>query len=623
MEIITTDIATLQTEIIEFVKELKKEKLADQLQTQLTIVGDSLSTAPNPWSDVDVYKVFNPAMFFEIGRNIFRERIGWIAFFDLIRNVLILLPIILTWFALSEASAAYHTMAGANEALWSQPFLLQWQNGFAGNLPAIPVIGIPTFSNIAIWDSIIISVIFLSTLIVHTSENWWLNGKERELLRLTDRLDIILFRLSFIFKAQQQPMLQSSEQRSIALLTSIKEFMDEFKQQGFDYQNLIVAEQERLTRQADLHQQELVTIRSFSEEFRHSIESLAMLTPTLAAPLANLEKAVFSLSNETGQIQFTNSRLLDAIQAFEGYFGSFEGIVNSLSQDLGSAAKAVSDTSNVYGGKLGEIIRVVDHLANTTDMVTAGQVKLQEALVAEKMAAESWVSEIRRSSEGIQGSTSKIAIYTDQLGSFGSTLETLSQQNSDLARQIKALQLSTDSLVSPLNNVDRVTSGLVTRLEPTDQNIKLLSQSMEGFTQKVNNIGQAMAIIADITRSLGIYADQIKGFGDELKLTNQQGAGLGEQYHGLSLELSELRKQIAVDQIQNRETTASYSSAVNQIDTFAKNLDIYLASQQKSAETSIQLSKEFVRLREVMEKVSSETNQGQKPGGFLGFLGRK
>ena len=82
------------------------------------------------------------------------------AILEVIRNVLVFAPIAVTWFGLSIAASAYAQLLGERPELVSRPFLLLWQEGFAGRLAL-------NFSTLAITDASLIGVLIVLSLALH------------------------------------------------------------------------------------------------------------------------------------------------------------------------------------------------------------------------------------------------------------------------------------------------------------------------------------------------------------------------------------------------------------------------------------------------------------------------
>ena len=82
------------------------------------------------------------------------------AILEVIRNVLVFAPIAVTWFGLSIAASSYAQLLGERPELVSRPFLLLWQEGFAGRLAL-------NFSTLAITDASLIGVLIVLSLALH------------------------------------------------------------------------------------------------------------------------------------------------------------------------------------------------------------------------------------------------------------------------------------------------------------------------------------------------------------------------------------------------------------------------------------------------------------------------
>src|ERR671917_640552 len=117
------------------------------------------------WAEVDLRRVFNTE---RLAYSLALEREGGyahstIAGADRLRNILVLVPILLTWFALAEASRAYEKFLTLNPDEVRQPFLLLWERGFGGQASPFA----PSFSMVALIDAVLIAIIIGLTLYSH------------------------------------------------------------------------------------------------------------------------------------------------------------------------------------------------------------------------------------------------------------------------------------------------------------------------------------------------------------------------------------------------------------------------------------------------------------------------
>ena len=71
-----------------------------------------------------------------------------------------LVPILLTWFALAEASRAYNRFLALNPDEVRQPFLLLWEQGFGGRLAF-------NFGTLALIDASLIGILIALSFALH------------------------------------------------------------------------------------------------------------------------------------------------------------------------------------------------------------------------------------------------------------------------------------------------------------------------------------------------------------------------------------------------------------------------------------------------------------------------
>ncbi|MEZ4626233.1 MAG: hypothetical protein R2843_15895 [Thermomicrobiales bacterium] len=76
---------------------------------------------------------------------------------------MILVPIMLTWFALAQAVSDYSNYVERYPEQIGQPFLLLWQQGFGGEASWHS----PSFSSVAILDAMVILLIVVITFFAH------------------------------------------------------------------------------------------------------------------------------------------------------------------------------------------------------------------------------------------------------------------------------------------------------------------------------------------------------------------------------------------------------------------------------------------------------------------------
>ena len=81
--------------------------------------------------------------------------------FDVVRNVLIFMPIAVTWYGLATASSAYAQLLTKQPEISNLPFLLLWEEAFRGIAPVL------SFSTLATIDASLIGLLIVLSLVIH------------------------------------------------------------------------------------------------------------------------------------------------------------------------------------------------------------------------------------------------------------------------------------------------------------------------------------------------------------------------------------------------------------------------------------------------------------------------
>jgi len=396
----------LREQIDIFIEKLYQNKIDDLFVIErLQQAAINLDAPSAEWFSVDIYKIFNSSLLLEQLRIAYRNKVGItsiVKILEIIRNVFVLAPILLTWLALSQASAEYQNVIATNSELITQPFLLQWERRFDGQLS--PLL---TFSNVAIIDVGLLIIIIAATFIVHWYQNYHLEKQDRRAIQLTSEYDNLLWQLNSAYSLQSK-----TAQVNLNLTKQMKEVVVELRQRGDDFQNLITAEQDRLAQLAKINQQQMAEMQTIIVGFQAGATHLANFSQNIQISLANLENATKHLAVGTEQVFRIQKDLNNNFYALEGRIGSFELVTQEISKDL---ANNFADLNYAAHVELTQINRDTDALSKQTitlgtsiEELLKSQLALQDS-IKDNEKSNSWVGQ--RLSDAIHDLSTTLATY--------------------------------------------------------------------------------------------------------------------------------------------------------------------------------------------------------------------
>jgi archaellum component FlaC len=267
-------------------------------------------------------------MLIDRARIAYSSRRTLIGFLEVFRNILVLFPIVLTWYALSEATKAYSTVGSTDLNI---PFLYQWEQGFNGQIPSFLGFSL-TFSHVAILDALIIGLIILFTAIVY----WGSYKAEHNAIQLGADLDGILWQINKAINDDRLRVKGDAEQRSQQILESINNFIHEYQKQGQSLNQILDSEIGRLDTITQNYKEETSNLKMLSMELRESTNQLEILKIEIEGMSAN-------------QDQIEESYL-----SIEGQLGTFDAIVTELGRNLEKIASHLEKNANKYSDRLDE-----------------------------------------------------------------------------------------------------------------------------------------------------------------------------------------------------------------------------------------------------------------------------
>lgn len=387
-------------------------KLADKVQNydpdgaiRLRLLGDVVMGGPNIdtdiWITIDVYKFVDPDSIVQHFRSQF-TRAKYIDILELIRNTLVLFPIIVTWYAISRAVPAYHDLLAGNPNQVQFPFLYFWQQGFGPGFPQILTLG-----SVALIDAIILIGIFALTFLTYLLVQLGTNKSELEAQSLRSELTHALAGASVCLQGiRQQPFTASDNLEVVArqidamtrqTASQFQKMTDQVLNQFTSMTNLTT---KRLGEMAD---QAYVQFHKIAQQMSTQIQEGQRYLGTMTNFATNLEVLSSGIHAATQTIEATNSKLQTSVNELVGPARELSLQQKTLSDMakeslsiLQSTATALADLGSKQDRWSGELRDVLDNLnvavekgvqlATSVGSLNAQQVAFLETLKKEHIA---------------------------------------------------------------------------------------------------------------------------------------------------------------------------------------------------------------------------------------------
>ena len=241
------------------------------------------------WAEVDLRRAFNTERL--AYAYALRREGGYahstVAGADRLRNVFVLMPILLTWFALAEASRAYNRFLALNPDEVRQPFLLLWERGFGGQANPIA----PSFSTVALIDAVLIAFIIALTLYSHGRREAREEKIDQSAERFQADLDNVLAEAAVVLAVDRGS-------RPALLARGVERLVDRFEQNSQELLTRLRVEHDRLEQLATRREREFADFGVFASGMRAGAEETHRLLVELRQVSTGLQASLEDLTSE-------------------------------------------------------------------------------------------------------------------------------------------------------------------------------------------------------------------------------------------------------------------------------------------------------------------------------------
>ncbi|HEX5498277.1 MAG TPA: hypothetical protein VFX03_03585, partial [Thermomicrobiales bacterium] len=359
------------------------------------------------WSDVDMRRAFNTERLAHAWavRHEGGYASGAIALADRVRNVLVLVPILLTWFALADASRAYASYIAKNPDDVRKPFLLLWETGFGGEIGPLA----PTFSRVALFDAVLIGLIIVLTFYAHGRREARDDKIDEAAGGLQTDLDNVLAEASIVLAGDRGS-------RPALLARSVERLAERFDRSSQELLTRLRLEHDRLEQIASRREREFSDFGVFASGMRAGAEETHRLLVELRQVSTGLQAALEDLTSEVSVSTDQGRTLLAAIQGLERLTTSGIQSDQAVTRQISAAATTLAEAADkAVGGAdaAAQAARLATEttrsIVDMTQSLAGSQARIEAAVTAETASNTRLADALRGSANGVATSTRALA----------------------------------------------------------------------------------------------------------------------------------------------------------------------------------------------------------------------
>ncbi len=473
------------------------------------------------WSDVDLRRAFNTDRLSHVYA--VRREGGYapqrLEIADRVRNVLVLVPILLTWAALAEAARAYDRFIAANPDQSDVPFLLAWQRGFGGEASFLA----PSFSTVALIDAVVIIVMILLTFYTH-------GRREAQEDLIADSASTFQAEFDNVLAEATVILAGDRVNRPALLADSVERLADRFDRGSQELLTQLQVEHDRLERLAGRREREFADFAKFATGMRAGAEEMHRLLVDLRQISSGLETTIEDLASEVGATSTQNRSLLTAVSNLERMTSTAVQSDQAVSRQIAQAASVLAETGDkaISGAEqaaqagriasdavrgLGQIAQKLAESQERIDQLVAGDMgatnRLSDALLANSTGADNSTRALNDVGMALSRIHKEFERIGTQTGQHAAALSTVLAQQTEIARDVS-------QVAKELGSVGLNTSQ---RQREVNQDLQHLIQRLDNVTNTLNRVAQqapgvealqqafANAIRSEMGRSVGEGVD--------------------------------------------------------------------------------------------------------------------
>lgn len=343
---------------------------------------------------------------------------GWVTIIEVIRNALILVPVLVTWYGIHLAVNAYSALLAERPELSQQTFLFLWQRGFNGRTDL-------TLGRLAQFDAFLIIAVIVLTVahafLVHRYEARGMQQQEDERDDLRQLLGSATLAL-----ASRRPLTMSAAVGRLEDMTRL--WLTDMRQER-ERMGLLV---QRQTQQAE-------ALAAFARHLPEMVTRISDAATTLQSSAARLEASFSGMTDATNKagagLESLNRSTTALFAKIEQVLDSQRVLSEGVSNAIGRAATAgaqLNETLVSLGRDVVMLNTAGDQIRLAAQSVFDGQGNLLQALGNERDAQANLVGVVASAATNLE--TALAALHD-----AGRSLRSLAVDAGDLTRDLPTL----------------------------------------------------------------------------------------------------------------------------------------------------------------------------------------
>lgn len=266
------------------------------------------------------------------------RRYLWLTHFwlTLVRNVLALLPLLLTWLSLYVATSAYQTEIHLHPNLVYQPFLILWENGFGQGTWL-------TFSLVAFVDALLFALIIGATYGIHELER----RVQEEARGIVTQIDRATMQLVAVLGRSRANFAGNPQDWASAVERVIKDAMAETKKLALEGQKVVEAANTAVTAAATATQAACESAQQSAAEMRDYIKQVRQEYQAVVIQLQNEFKETVQRFRQEDQGFFTQTNNATKEQ-IDNLITTMSGRIEALFKEIHDAIGETNDANRRF-----------------------------------------------------------------------------------------------------------------------------------------------------------------------------------------------------------------------------------------------------------------------------------